>query len=302
MHFLDSSSLDSWRQLRSRPDQASRAKADNYAFDEQVSTERQETFEGFCGSMTDPVSLLRRHTDYVSERICEGNPPETFMRALKPTASGELDESQPLVRIESLERPMLALGIEFDELETALSGDSPESLAMADAFVQSWNDSRDNRPMFAAFRDSILTDADSNDWPHTLRDRLGLAHFQPGDGQRIPVAQMVYSVREVMHGVPLEATAFTTPTVLDSRPWEYFFPAPKGVQYGRAMALTDDGDEETLQAEVLHTRIDYKRQHMFRIGWIENRWEDVGVKRLPNHHLLLIRIASGRHDFGEEMP
>lgn len=229
MHFWDSSSLGSWRQLRSRPDHASRAKADNYAFDEQVSTERQETFEGFCGSMTDPVSLLRRHTDYVSERICEGDPPETFLHALKPAASGELDESQPLVRIESLERPMRALGIKFDQLEQALSDNSPESLALADAFVQSWNDSRDNRPMFAAFRDSILTDADSDDWPHLLRDRLGLAHFQAGNGQRIPVAQMVYDVREVMQEAPVDAIAFTTPTVLDSRPWEYFFPAPKGV-------------------------------------------------------------------------
>ena len=83
-----------------------RAKADNYAFDEQVSTERQEAFEGFCGSMTDPAALLRRHTDYVSERICEGNPPDTFVPALNPAASGEQDENQPLVRIESLERPI----------------------------------------------------------------------------------------------------------------------------------------------------------------------------------------------------
>lgn len=302
MHFWDSSSLGSWRQLRSRPEQADRAKADKYAFDEQVSTERQEAFEGFCGSMANPAALLRGHTDYVSERICEGNPPDTFVPALNPAASGEQDENQPLVRIESLERPMRAFGIKFDQLNAALPDDSPESLAMLDAFVQSWNDNRDNRPMFAAFRDSVLTDADSVDWPHELRNRLGLAHFQPGNGQRIPVAQMVYSVREVMHGAPADATAFTTPTVLDSRPWEYFFPAPKGVQYGRAMALTDDGDEESLQAEVLHARIDYKRQHMDRIGWIEDRWGPVEVKRLRNHHLLLIRIASGQHEFGEDMP
>lgn len=68
------------------------------------------------------------------------------------------------------------------------------------------------------------------------------------------------------------------------------------------MALTDDGDEESLQAEVLHSRINYKRQHMDRIGWIEDRWGPVEVKRLRNHHLLLIRIASGQHEFGEDMP
>lgn len=252
--------------------------------------------------MTGAGLLLRRHVDYVAECLWEDNTPETFLRGLRPAGSDSPDEMQPLVRIEDLSWPLASYGLEFEELDRAFSDGSPDSTSLVEDFLRHWNSIRDNRPTFAAFRDSVLADADSDDWQHLLRDRLGLAHFQPNSGEPIPVAQMVYSVRDVASAAPTDAAPFTTPTVLDSKPWEYFFPAPEGVPYGRAMALRTDGDEEDLQAEVLHTRIDYRREHLERLGRIERRWNLVEIKELRNYHLLRIQLASGRHDFGEEMP
>lgn len=270
---------------------------DNYFFEEQVSSARLSQFEGYCGQMNSADELKRRHSDYFHEYCCEGDFPATFDELLDPPSHAALDETQPIVRVENLDRPLSASGIEWDELRSAMEADD---FSLVDKFIDIWNAIRDIRPIFAAFRDNVLEDADNNDWPHLLRNRFGLAHLQP-EARRIPVAQMVYTVNEVLAENLDGAVAFTTPTVLDSKPWHYFFPAPKEIPYGRAMTLNLSGDEESLQAEILHTRISYKRSHLKAIGWIDRTWGPVPLKDLRNHHLLCLRMALGHEDFGEEM-
>lgn len=120
---------------------------------------------------------------------------------------------------------------------------------------------------------------------------------------------MVYTVKEVKAAARADAVPITWPTVLDSRPWEYYFPAPQEIPYGRAMALRTDGGEESLQPELLHARIEYKRSHVRAMALIERPWGPAELRELRNHHLLKVRLAlldeptaHGRPEFGEDMP
>ena len=68
------------------------------------------------------------------------------------------------------------------------SAEPDKHAAALDQFLLNWNQQRDNRPAFAAFYDEVQTECESDDWPHLLRDRLGLG-FYP-DSARCPVALM----------------------------------------------------------------------------------------------------------------
>jgi hypothetical protein len=165
------------------------------------------------------------------------------------------------------------------------------------------NDARDDRPSFAAWKDQVLDEIAAPDWPDQLRDRLGLAHYDPADGP-IPVALMQYTVRDVTIeagrlGLP---HAFTAPTVLDTGPWPWFFPAPRELDYGRAMPLVPYGDDNALLAEMLHIRLTYRRDHIVKLGEIRRRTGAPDLKELRNHHLVALQLAADRYDFGEEIP
>jgi hypothetical protein len=87
----------------------------------------------------------------------------------------------------------------------------------------------------------------------------------------MPIALMEYSVAEVRTAATAfaVASAFTAPTVLDSGPWPYFFPAPPELCCGRTMALYEVQDDKELLAEILHFRMAYKREHLVRLDEIQ---------------------------------
>ncbi len=62
-----------------------------------------------------------------------------------------------------------------------------DNRTVIDKFLLTWDGKRDARPAFAAFRPELADDLAAADWPHRLRDRLGLAHYGAGDE---PVALM----------------------------------------------------------------------------------------------------------------
>lgn len=302
--------------------QEDRARADNYVFEEAVSAERKATFEVFLGVRADAQGLLDGHVDYVRNNLeIDGETPDTFRKDLRPAGTGDIDEAEELVRVEGLGGPlMLHFGLSasdgidallkcYEELKAAWENTSPGDNALVNKFLSTWNGKRDERPAFAAFLDGLRDDAEHADWQHLLRDRLGLAHYQPPPGLPIPVAIVVYSVKEVTSAAHADAQPVTCPTVLDSKPWPYYFPAPTAIPYGRAMALRTDGGEESLQPELLHTRIEYKRNHVRAMALIERPWGPAELKDLRNHHLLKVRLAlvdepaaAGRPEFGEDMP
>lgn len=306
--------------LRSRTPQEYRAKADNYVFEEAVSDERRATFEAFIGDCASDQAVMDGHVDYVKENLeIDGETPDTFRIDLGPSGMGDRDEAQDLVRVEGLRGPLEAqfgfkasdggdvLLQHYEKLKEAWEDGSPEGNALIDKFLATWK--RDERPGFAAFLDGLRDDAEHADWQHLMRDRLGLAHYDPQPGMPIPVAMMVYSVREVKAAARADAVPMTCPTVLDSKPWQYYFPAPEVIPYGRAMALRTDGGEESLQPELLHTKIEYKRSHIKAMALIERPWGPEELRNLRNHHLLKLRMvllddpaAAGRPEFGEDMP
>jgi len=115
---------------------------------------------------------------------------------------------------------------------------------------------------------------------------------------------MEYSVAEVKAAAASFAgmPAFTVPTVFDSGPWPYFFPAPRELSCGRTMALYEVADDKELLAEILHFRITYERKHLVRLDDIRIPPHSFDLKSLRNHHLLALHVAAGRDDFGEEIP
>jgi hypothetical protein len=171
--------------------------------------------------------------------------------------------------------------------------------------LATWNGSniRDGRPAFAAFKDEVIDDLAKPEWPSRLRDRLGLAHYDCRDGP-IPIALMEYTVAEVVEAAAAKGvkSAFTAPTVLDSEPWPYFFPAPAEMRCGRTMALYEVQDDKELLAEILHYRIAYKPKHLARLDEIGKPPSAYDLRGLRNHHLLALHIAAGREDFGEDIP
>lgn len=135
-----------------------------------------------------------------------------------------------------------------------------------------------------------------------MRDRLGLGHYDARSGP-VPVALMEYRVRDVVRG-PRAAgeRSFVAPTAVDSDPWPWFFPAPRELTRGRCMPLRKVDSDDELVDEMLHIGFPYQRAHILKLGEIRDPLPVHDLADLRNHHLLAIRIASGRDDFGEDMP
>jgi hypothetical protein len=301
MHF-DSPTLQQalvdWRGMIRADD---RAEADNLWFEERVSAERRRAFEAAATDVRDPATFKRRHIDYFRDFVATDRVPHTFTAEYNPADLGPIDEDQRIVRLESLTTPLRAQSLTLAQLQEAAANGWNDVI---DGFLDEWNRSRDHRPAFAAFRGEVFGEVtDDAEWANRLRDRLGLAHYDCTKGPE-PVALMGYTVREVLRQAARAGPGctFTSPTVLDTGPWPYFYPAPAQIRCGRTMSLFQVKDDSELFCEILHVRLTFRRQHIVRLGEITRPVPDFDLKALRNHHLLALQIASGRDDFGEEMP
>jgi len=312
MQFADRSLQAVLTHWRTATDAVERATADNLWFEERVAAPRQAKFESEAAGAADPNTLRSCQTDYFETfvKVDADLWPDTFLIELEPAdlGPGPLEPFQPVVRLEDLTRPLEAWGMpgenlrqRFDRLKTAF--DDPDQGDVITRFLESWNRRRDRRPAFAAWKDQLLAELTQPDWPDLLRDRLGLAHYDCRDGP-MPVALMEYFVKDVTAEATIHGLShhFTAPTVLDSRPWPYFFPAPRELPYGRAMPLNPVDDEGQLLAEMLHVRLDYRREHIVRLGEIRRPPGPPDIKELRNRHLFALQVAAGRDDFGEDIP
>lgn len=275
---------------------AIKAQADNLRLEEGVSEKRRSFFEAApsvaaCGGWED---LAKLHCDYVRQYVKTGlEEPHTFIDQLEPNGVGTIDEAQLIVRLESLARPLMAFGCSFEELSEALDEADSDFLA---EFCEVWNDSRDLRPAFSTLLSEVTEELAEPEWEEALRDKLGLAHYSPLSDPE-PVALCRYSVREVLR----EATTgfpITMPTVLDSDPWEYYFPAPKSLGFGRAMALRPCNSDEELKVEFLNSRVTYRHEHIWRVGQIRVPAPTFDLSDLRERHLLALQIASNDENFG----
>jgi hypothetical protein len=158
--------------------------------------------------------------------------------------------------------------------------------------------------MFATFYDEVQEESDDADWPHALRDRLGLGHYGYAGGSPLPVALMRYSLADVFSAQASHrlSTGCALPTVLDGGMHEFFFPVPREHPYGATVHLLP-GRADTLTAEIVHCRIDYQRKHLYGLGTITrpHRSTDDQLRDARDLHLLALQVECDRDDFGETL-
>jgi hypothetical protein len=286
------------------------AVADNCRFDERASNDRWQRFEDLVGnpSTADWRDWGEANNLYL-ERYCQVpslSVPDAFLD-INRSAWLAATKNQDVIRFELLLRPLRAFGGGLDDLgklfNRADAGDA-DSIQAAEQFFEVWNQRRDGRPAFAAFYDEVQEEVNGDDWPHALRDRLGLGFFGRTGGAALPMALMRYSLSDVIatqtaRGLP---TACALPTVLDGGMHEFFFPVPREHPFGATLHLNPDL-ADMLTAEIIHCRIDYKREHLWKLGFIE-RPHGLSEDRLRagrDLHLLALREECDRDDFGEMM-
>lgn len=283
------------------------AVADNCRFDERASDQRWADFEALlpepsgiaCEDWAEAYSL------YLAQRCEVPRPsvPDAFLEVNRDAWLETLSENQSLVRIEALHLPLQSSVLKFSELEEMLGRTDDEATHGVRSFVETWNQRRDARPAFAAFADEVEAELDDDDWPHALRDRLGLGHYSGTEDDPLPIALMRYSLADVLAArTPAVANAVALPTVLDGGMHEFFFPVPRSHPYGATVHLVPDR-ADALTAEVVHCRIDYEQRHIYRLGEISRpaQLNDSQLCDTRDLHLYALREESERDDFGEPL-
>ena len=284
--------------------------ADNCRFDERASDQRWQRFDATLSDLVtdervvdwqDWAEANQLHLD----RYCNVpslSVPDAFLDINNDAWLDGIAANQSVVRIEALKRPLDASTLSLEELEDLLrraDGGDADADGAVRLFFENWNLRRDARPIFVAFYDEIKEEADADDWPHALRDRLGLGHYGYADGVPLPVALMRYSLEHVLSSAA-GPVAFALPTVLDGGMHEFFFPVPREHPYGATLHLLSDR-ADMLTAEIVHCRIDYAREHLWRLGWIRRAQPLHGdpLREARDLHLLALQVACDREDFGE---
>ena len=306
------------------------ARAHNFRHDQRATGIRETDYMGELSLQQGTAEEIReRHEFYVKEFVWGGVLPPTFLLGNDAAFLGPLAGSQNLVRMESLDRllekwrdlhHLTTIDAAFQFLQKAVidfhgkSHGDPErtqAVAVLDRLLALWNRiQRDSRPMFATFEDGLQNAIVSTNWEEEVRNRLGLAHIPPRAGGKIPVALMRYPVTDVnvLAGeLPSGSSLFAAPTSLDSEIWPYFFPAPVNPHtpresYGRSMSLTPQPDGSGLIAEVLHVKLNYKMEHIYKLGWLSSPIPNCPMRELRNSHLMALRRETGMNDFGTLIP
>ena len=284
------------------------AVADNCRFDERAGEERWRDFEAMLpqpasaawGDWADAYQL------YLEKHFAVSRPsvPDAFLAVNQSAWLDGLAENQSLVRIEALDQPLRSSTLELDELVQLMEREDDDARHAVRSFVETWNQARDARPAFAAFADEVQVELDDEDWPHALRDRLGLGHYgEPGDTPQ-PIALMRYPLADVYAAQDRQPVthAVSLPTTLDGGMHKFFFPVPGEHPFGATVHLVPEL-ADTLTAEVLHCRIDYEHRHIYRVGEITRptALNDRQLREARDLHLYALREACDRDDFGEPL-
>ena len=306
MNFTDpelSALLNAWA---ASPDLRERAEAHNIVFEERLDQHRLDSFEHSLSTpCSDYVDLRRKLNDFFETyfKVAAPDVPPTFQSQNSGATLNQIGSEQKLVRIEDITGVLTNNGYSLVDLDRSLSSTDPAVSAKLEAFLDLWNLARDRRPTFAAFKDQLWPEINAAAWPHKLRDRLGLADFGV-DGGPLSVALMEYTVDEVLGEAADSAGIaypFCVPTFLDAKPSSQFFPTPKDLPAGAPMALFVIWSDDDLIAEVLHSRLNYRRHHIKMFGEITLDGPEVDFKTMRNNHLAALQVAAVRDDFGEEL-
>jgi hypothetical protein len=283
MAFQRDSFSDFYRLLRvvqSDVDAEQRIIAENFLLEERLTDEREDSYGEDVVAPSDAGTWSFAHDNYVAGKInLAAGMPETFTDANRPNLLGRIDEDQYLVRVEELAWPAGLTGMSAHELSGYLQNfiASGKYTDIIDKLLADWNAARDCRPCFAGFWgeakdlfvDSAGNEMDNDNWANELRDRFGLGHYDPLAGAPIHVLLLRYRVRDVFAAIST-AGVFAVPTVLDSKWSQFFCPSPVGMDFGQTLDLSPGGkDEYLLNCEILHQRIDWQPEQIYRVGLID---------------------------------
>ena len=292
------------------------AVADNCRFEERTSMARWQQFReilaGLPGGLTafgwpDWAEAYKLYFEQYCD-VPRFSVPDAFLKVNEPAWLPATADNQAVIRLEILKRPLDANRLSLEGLETILkrsdSGKDGDAQRTVEDFFRIWNERRYSRPMFVAFYDEVKAEVEADDWPHAIRDRLGMGHCGLTDGSPLPVALMKYPLTDAFDAQRVQRlpVSCALPTVLDGGMHEFFFPVPREHPYGATLHLAP-GLAETLTAELLHCRFDYTRKHLLKWGWIRRSHECSGeaLRDARDLHLLALQVECDRADFGEPM-
>ncbi len=307
---------------------AHQAMLENVVMEERVSPDRHAAFAVALGteSWPDVAAFAMAHKNrYLRERIDldqgDAGVPDTFEASLNGGNSWHgIEDNLALYRVEDVGFALRGSGVDEAEFERAVlhRHQATANAAQRDTaddvlarVCEGWNLGRHQRPAFATTEpeiEDLLADAGAN-WPHALRDHLGLGHLSPVGGREpIKVLLMRYTVKEVNDQAKRAGHGgFCIPTVLDGPLNPYFFPTPEAAtaapsapqRCGRALNLRSASTQADYRMgmELVHSYVNYRPEHVVRWGLISEPLA-VDLLLLRRLHLDWLRLDTERDEFG----
>jgi hypothetical protein len=309
--------------------EAVRCAAANFRWDRAISDGRAAEYSTYVGDVATHQDWKAEHKGYLGSfvHVPKDLPrsAECFMAVNAQAHLQEQLDNTFLLRLESVghlfEQPLLSeiahdfwqrfFNSQKDLRKNSLS-DSDEALRAE--FAAKWNDQRTQaRPLFATFLNDFGGNLEAlvkTDWPHLLRDRLGLTHWPSTAGKPLPVALMCYTVDEVRQARSMATkkgavASFTRPTVLDAEMSAAFIPAPLlpgGESYGYTLDLASAEVPDTFTPELLTFPIEYQARHIKALGFISREHalqQDAALLAARNRHVRGLQRLPGCDGFGE---
>jgi hypothetical protein len=288
------------------------AYAHNYLFESRLSDARRKKYEAHCAARQVPTgsSWIEAHAGHVQNTIKVSRPfvAETF-RDINEEAQTDLGDDLVILRCEDLTRALAHHGCSLNQLQDWLAvrdGQQRKHITTAQArsklrdFLADWNQQRKLWPAFAAFEHELgeARQLARTDWPHELRNRLGMAHY---DGKlSVPVALMRVPAQEIKASArALGMAAFARPTVLDGEMNRYYYPSPAEFPFGATLHLDPLLCGQRMTAEILCLPLDYKVEHLIAVASLSLPPPGHCLRNLRNSHLLGLRREPGGDVFGD---
>lgn len=188
-----------------------------------------------------------------------------------------------------------------------------EARGIIDQFLDRWNAFDERPPAFAGFVFDVKEDLAERDWADRLRRRFGMGHLHVvKKGDDIPVMLLRYTVDAVRKAAArfcAPDSAIRIPTVLESSLYEYFYPSPAPLAYGRTLHLDGGQDPDRETCEVVHLPVNVDISHVVGVDLLTGPIYDSfhgpvlaeRLARVRDDHLEVLRFQTGCDDFGERM-
>ena len=298
---------------------AARCQAANFRWESAVSDARAVAYSEFVEAPATHKDWQGEHKQYLSShvQVAKDLPrsAECFMNVNGQAHLLVPQDNNFLIRLESLEsllsQPLTATLAEafwdrFFNYPKDLRKDklSHDDETLRSTFVKQWNQQRTQaRPLFATFLNDFGGSVDAlskQDWPHSLRDRLGMTHWPSTPGKAVPVALMCFTVSEVLQARLLAGkigavAELARPTVLDAEMSAAFIPAPfmpGGGSYGHTLDLANITVPTEFTPELLAFPLDYLPGHIKALGYVERPHtlhDDAATLAARNRHIQGLR-------------